>query len=254
MTQTPIVNPFEGTGLQEGIIGTANYVTQYADRTTLDISALIGSAYSPDGIAVINGDQILFTNLTTLTGPTGRGVYQAVVVAGKVTAWIKVIFGQSPSGDSVDGDSVFIQRGTAYADHTFECIDTLTASWQDLGLMRALKIKDEGTVIDSDVSEMNFVGDTISATSTGAGTVQIEEKHSYTKSFLIADWTLDMSSPLYYFNVVHNLGTLLPDVNVYNPANLVYMHEVEVIDANTIKLWIVSNPDTRFDGSVKVIK
>ncbi len=206
MVQTAIVNPYEYAGLQVGELPDSNYISRYVDTTTLTLASLIGFAYTPDGIAVVDGDQILFTGLTALTGTVGRGVYQAVVVAGKISSWIKIIYGQSPIGNSTDGDRVFIQAGITYAGHTFECISTPLAIWQDLGLMKMLTIKDEGVVVEIDTNEMNFVGEDIVATSTGANHVQVTTRDLHFSKYTVTNGTSAAGVNVTLATGVMNLG------------------------------------------------
>lgn len=128
-----IFNPFSGefefvsTNRVAGI-----YPVNYVSVNELTLPSL-GSAYAPDSYNVTDGNLVLFTNLSSVAA---RGVYKATVVAGKVTKWTRVIYGQSPSGESTDGDMVVVANGLEYSDHTFQCTDTATATWLNLGVIR----------------------------------------------------------------------------------------------------------------------
>jgi len=103
----------------------ANYV-----YTAAGVLPALGAAFAPDGTNMTDQQTCLFTGLTLAQD---RGVFRATVVAGNVTAWTRVIYGQSSTGACTDGDIVIILSGTAYGDHQFQCTDTATATWVDLG-------------------------------------------------------------------------------------------------------------------------
>ena len=160
-----------GQSSQGGGSGADPYKVQYVDTVSLTIPAV--APYTPDGTAVVTGDKVLFTNLTTLTGPTGRGCYQAAVVGGVIT-WTKLIFGQDTIvGDSRAGDEVMSVEGVTYYLHTFICTDTAAAIWQDNGTPNSIAIKEEGTLVDADVDTIDFVGTNVTATQTAVGKVQV---------------------------------------------------------------------------------
>lgn len=103
----------------------ANYVYLAAG-----VLPALGAPFAPDGTNMTDQQTCLFTGLTLAAD---RGVFRATVVAGNVTAWTRVIYGQSSTGACTDGDIVIVLEGTAYADHQFQCTDTTTATWVDLG-------------------------------------------------------------------------------------------------------------------------
>jgi hypothetical protein len=88
-----------------------------------------------------------------------------------------------------------------------------------------------------------YIGPTMTTTSGGAGKVV---------SFLVGDWV--SSSDFYYLNVTHNLGTTNPGVDVTEAGDMIFLHRVERVDSNTVRLWVPNNPDLRFAGSVSVFK
>lgn len=240
-------------GLGFGGGGGTVFVAKYADITTADITTLYGAAFAPDGTNVVNGDLVLFTGTTALTGLGGRGVYRAIVAAGVLVGWVKVVFGQSPAGDSVDGDEVVIAAGTVYADHHFQCTDTTLATWINW-MPDDLAVKDEGALIDSDVVEINFAGAGVDATTAGAGKALVTVSGLAVRYKLefnaTTDWTSDETfgqfsgSPIVggiagtpividadFAGVVGNItltgdgakdvDTLISDWNIANPANTV---------------------------------
>jgi len=70
-------------------------------------------------------------------------------------------------------------------------------------------------------------------------------------SFEIADWILEND---YYILLRHYLGSLNPLVLVRDSEDEVKTHKVEIVDSNTVKIWVPSQPDLRFNGSVSVAK
>jgi hypothetical protein len=73
----------------------------------------------------------------------------------------------------------------------------------------------------------------------------------YKKTFIVADWVL---SGDYYISVPHLLNTLVPNVTVRDSTDSVMVNQVEVVDANNVRIWVPSTPNLRFIGSVAVIK
>jgi hypothetical protein len=143
--------------VKTGVTSFGTYIATYVDTSLTDISTVIGAPYAPDGTDVVQGDRVLFTNTTDLTGSSGRGVYEANVDGGgNLTSWTKQTFGQDPNGDSVDGDQVYLQAGTTYADHTFRCTDTINATWVDLGTSITLTVQEDGTPVGLDTNNINF--------------------------------------------------------------------------------------------------
>lgn len=155
-------------------LSTDPYKVQFVDEVTLDILSLVGAPYSPDGIAVKHGDKVLFTKLTNLTGFTGRGVYSAHVFAGVLTSWDKVMFGQSPIGDSIEGDAVMILEGVTHNLCTFICTSTPGAVWYDTGTPNSIVVQDEGVIIDTDLDTLNFTGSGVTTTQTALGKVKVD--------------------------------------------------------------------------------
>ena len=89
----------------------------YDEAGATDLTALIGAAYAPDGTNLADGETCLFASLTTVED---RGVYQATVAAGKVTAWTRVICGQDREvGVPKLNDNIYILGGTVNTDNVF---------------------------------------------------------------------------------------------------------------------------------------
>lgn len=90
----------------------------FIDTTTTNpATTVVGqTAFSPDGVAVVNGDRVLFQAATNAT-------YQdRVFVVGGVGTSITLTLatdGQAGTGAPTDGDTIFVERGTANADKTF---------------------------------------------------------------------------------------------------------------------------------------
>ncbi len=159
-----------------GDFDAGRYIVKYANTTLLDLSTPIGAPYSPDGIAVADGEKVLFTGLTNKTGLTGRGVYKAQVSGGNLTGWEKVIFGQSPAGDCIDGDKLIVTYGTTYAENIFQCIEDMVTGADVVFINYTpadIRVYDEGVLIESDAEEFNFVGTNVTVTSTGPKSVQV---------------------------------------------------------------------------------
>ena len=102
------------------------FPVRYLDNTSTSLPSF-GSPYSPDGVAVVDGDLVL---MTAQTSSSANGVYRATVSAGNLTAFDKQIFGQSPTAASTNGDFVWIQEGSANAAHLYVCYNN-SSSWQD---------------------------------------------------------------------------------------------------------------------------
>jgi hypothetical protein len=116
---------YDGTNWRPMGGGGGAYPVSYVDNSSTSLPAV--APYSPDGTAVVTGDEVLFSSLTTLAD---RGVWKATVVALVVT-WQRVLHGQSPTGLSFDGDFVWIKFGSANADSIYVCTDTPAATWID---------------------------------------------------------------------------------------------------------------------------
>ena len=82
--------------------------------------------------------------------------------------------------------------------------------------------------------------------------LKLDDGYSAIADIEIADWNL--SSDLYYVTIAHNLNSLAPAVKIFESSNLVHVHRIEVVDANTVRLWIPSDPDLRFDAKASILK
>lgn len=73
--------------------------------------------------------------------------------------------------------------------------------------------------------------------------------------FTYSEWIL--SGDNYYINIPHFLGTLRPDITIYETdefgeTSLTDIDRIEIIDKNNLKLWVpkIDRVDTRFSGYV----
>jgi hypothetical protein len=71
----------------------------------------------------------------------------------------------------------------------------------------------------------------------------------YSKTFLISDWVNQVN--VYYTQLItHDLNTLTPQTTIYNGTYLINVDNIEIIDANNIRIYTLYSPDGRFDGSI----
>jgi len=127
------------------------YVISYADTDSLSdvaFAALVGVPYSPDGIAVIDGDLVLFNGLVT---SANNGVYRTTVIGGNLTALTRIQSGQNTTGAGTLGDIVYVNAGTTYHNVTFRCISTASNSWNNDGNHVALTEATSSVLTISDV-------------------------------------------------------------------------------------------------------
>ena len=80
----------------------------------------------------------------------------------------------------------------------------------------------------------------------------ILEARGFKDAFVTTDWTLDGN--LYYLEVLHSLEETAPAVEIYEGTDQVHVQRIERIDSNTIKLYIPSTPDLRFEGQITILK
>jgi hypothetical protein len=120
--------------------GNGIYNVNYVDGSSLVLPT--GVASTPDGTAVVNGDLVLFTNLTTTAD---RGVYQVSGV-GVSLVWTRKVFGQDPSGACTSGDFIYSKSGTAYNKTISYCTDTANATWL-LAQMQIAGLRDNAGVL-----------------------------------------------------------------------------------------------------------
>ena len=126
---TPRIRGGTGGGTGGGQVGfPVNYCSDAAAFPAF------GAPYSPDGIPVVNGETILFTDIS----PTiiNRGVYRATVVAGNLTALTRVVYNPTadPNGYSTQNDVIFVLFGNVYANYTFVCTSTPLRLWVGTGV------------------------------------------------------------------------------------------------------------------------
>jgi hypothetical protein len=87
---------------------------RYVDSTSTTLPAT--EPYSPDGTAIADGDKVLFTNLSTPS--QNNRVYRAAVASPNIT-WTLLALGEDASGAPTDGDSLYVQEGTASGDQVW---------------------------------------------------------------------------------------------------------------------------------------
>lgn len=89
------------------------------DSTQTDAGANIvgASTYDADSVSLSNGDRLLLTAETVSTATYLNKVFVVGGVGSAITLTL-AIDGQAGNGDPTDGDTLFIQRGTANGDKT----------------------------------------------------------------------------------------------------------------------------------------
>jgi len=80
----------------------------------------------------------------------------------------------------------------------------------------------------------------------------IRESETKKMSFVFGDWVLDTGN--YRLTLIHNMNTTTPNVAILEGNNVVQVNLIEVVNANTIRLWVTGTPDLRFAGSVSITK
>jgi len=74
---------------------------------------------------------------------------------------------------------------------------------------------------------------------------------NYSQNFLVADWASSEAGDTYSLTVAHNLNTLKPEVLVYESNVKVEVHKIQIVDNNTVKLFVSqAGSDARFAGKV----
>jgi hypothetical protein len=109
---------------------------------------------------------------------------------------------------------VVVIAGAVYDDHKFQCTDTPSAIWVDLGAVTV----------------------------------------GYSTGFIVADWVLDAPNNEYDLNITHNLNTSYPEIIIRDSSNnVVQVERVHTINSNVVQLVVPANPDMRFIGSIAVL-
>jgi len=75
---------------------------------------------------------------------------------------------------------------------------------------------------------------------------------SFSLSFEVADW--QVSGDNYYIDVVHNLDSVNPTVEVRENDKIVFVYDISNVDENTTRIIVPSQPDLRFIGDVSIVK
>jgi len=81
---------------------------------------------------------------------------------------------------------------------------------------------------------------------------EVRESEVKKMSFVIGDWVLDTGN--YRLTLAHNMNTTTPNVSVLEGVNVIQVNLIEVVDANTLRLWVTGSPDLRFAGSLSITK
>jgi hypothetical protein len=69
--------------------------------------------------------------------------------------------------------------------------------------------------------------------------------------FVVADWVL--SAGLYQLDLQHNLESEDVSVEVYEGDTEISVHRIQIINTNTIRIYVTFNPDCRFDGKAIIL-
>lgn len=78
-----------------------------------------------------------------------------------------------------------------------------------------------------------------------------EDSVNFIQNFSVLDWVSSESGDTYSLTITHNLNTLKPEVAVYENDLEVNLHKVQVVDSNTVKLFVSqASSDSRFAGKV----
>jgi hypothetical protein len=75
---------------------------------------------------------------------------------------------------------------------------------------------------------------------------------SFSEEFVIADWVV--SGDYYTLDFEHSLNTTTPVIQVSEDDSIKTSVISEVIDADTVRLFVPLNPDLRFDGFISILK
>ena len=73
----------------------------------------------------------------------------------------------------------------------------------------------------------------------------------YTQTFAKTDWVA-VSNTWYTILITHDLNNLIPLVDIYSGADMVGVDTVEIVDANSLKIYVPFLPDGRFNGSISI--
>ena len=77
--------------------------------------------------------------------------------------------------------------------------------------------------------------------------------NGFQTTFVIADWVL--SAGRYQLDIQHNLETDLLNTYIWeNSVSQVEVDRTEIINNNTIRLYVTYDPDCRFNGRIVIIK
>jgi hypothetical protein len=81
---------------------------------------------------------------------------------------------------------------------------------------------------------------------------EVRESETKKMSFVFGDWVLDSGN--YRLTLTHNMNTTTPNVAILEGVNVIQVNLIEVINANTLRLWVTGTPDLRFNGTASITK
>jgi hypothetical protein len=85
------------------------------------------------------------------------------------------------------------------------------------------------------------------------GAVQANEIISASADFVVDDWILSAGN--YILDVAHNLDSEKVNVAIWeNNVTPVILDRINVVNNNTIRLYVTFDPDCRFDGRAIIFK
>ena len=173
--------------------------------------------------------------------PTITGIVDPVTLAPSTPSIAEYIFG-SQGGGGVTG----------WGDITGET-GRINVSGQPIG-----SVIGSGVHIDVDedilpTPQQTDIGKFLKVTASGVNTYEAITSGGFTDTFVIADW-VNLSNVYYTLTFIHNLGTLYPQVELLNGSYQVRVDQVEIVDANSVKIYVIYSPDGRFNGSISILK
>lgn len=97
------------------------------------------------------------------------------------------------------------------------------------------------------------IGKYLKVTASGVNTYEAISSGGFTDTFVISEW-VNLSNVYYTLTFVHNLGTLYPQIELINGSYQVRVDQVEIVDANSVKVYVTHSPDGRFNGAISILK
>ncbi|MCP4695762.1 MAG: hypothetical protein GY862_02770 [Gammaproteobacteria bacterium] len=65
-----------------------------------------------------------------------------------------------------------------------------------------------------------------------------------------ADWVLDAG--MYYTEIIHSLNSVNIHTEITQGGRRIFVHRVEEITTEKIRLWVPAEPDSRFAGKIEI--